>query len=63
MSPVDFTELAMIRTSEKMAKVRIHPLLYYEYPIDYLSSIICEDINRALDDLAVMIGAKRSRIN
>lgn len=63
MSPVDVGELVMIRTFEEMANLRIHPLTYYKYPIDHPCSIIGDEINRALNDLAVMIGAERCRIN
>jgi len=63
MFPVHVGELATIRTFEEKAILRIHPLTYYEYPIDHPSSIIGDDINRALDDLAVMIRAERCRIN
>ena len=53
----------MMKTFEEMTNLRIHPFTYYEYLIDYPSSIIGDDINRALGDLAAMIGAERSRIN
>ena len=62
MSPVDVGELATIRTFEEKANLRIH-LLTYKYPIDHPYSIIGDDINGVLDDLAVMIGAERCRIN
>ena len=46
-----------------MANLRIHPLTYYKYPIDHPYSIIGDDINRALNDLAVMIGAEQIRVS
>lgn len=48
-------ELATIRTFEEKAILRIHPLTYHKYPFDYPCSIIGDDTNRVLDDLAVMI--------
>ena len=53
----------MIRTFEEMANLRIHLLTYYKYPIDHPYSIIGDHINRALNDLAVMIGAEHCRMN
>jgi len=53
----------MIRTFEEKANLRIHPLTYYKYPIDHPCSIIGDDTNGVLDDLAVMIGAERCRTN
>jgi len=53
----------MIRTFEEMANLRIHQSIYYKYPIHHPGSIVGDDINRVLDDLAVMIGAERCRID
>ena len=62
MSPVDFWESVIIRTFEEKGNLRIRPLKYYKYPIDHPCSIIGDDINRASDDLAAMIGALSNKL-